>query len=173
MNESAIQLPIINIAEDLVGNCVEHFTFGNNGKEAWFEGIVVCLKPDTDSELVIRYNCEEKLYSFAFSDYGDGLLRLLPLTSEFALGKKICQKFTEDKVDPEEINSWWETGLVVNVFIEDGIFKATVHFFEGDIESLDEEELDLIKPCEVLTYPILDDYLIYLKRQDFMKRIKL
>ena len=53
---------------------VQHLTFDYGGKEKWFPGVVVCQRPDSNTELVIRYDCEDKLYSFNFQTSGILLL---------------------------------------------------------------------------------------------------
>ena len=107
-------LPIVSCADELVGKRVEHFTFGYDGKEKWFEGVVICVKPDNDNELVIQYDCEKTFYSFEYSDFSDGLVGLLPLTVKFLKGKKVRQRFRNDQDHNEETNSWWEIGVIVD-----------------------------------------------------------
>jgi len=102
MKISQIQsLPDILSPLDLIGKRVEHFTFDQSGKQKWFDGLVVCLKPQSDNELVMRHSCEDKLYSLPFEDLNSGLLKLKPLTPIFLTGKKIRQKFEN------EINDVW------------------------------------------------------------------
>ena len=48
-------IPIITSMEELVGKKVEHFIFDYDGKERWCQGTVVSTKPETETELVIRY----------------------------------------------------------------------------------------------------------------------
>ena len=38
-------------------------------------------------------------------------------------------------------------------------FDVTVDFFDGDIDLENDDLLELVDPCEVLNYSILDDYL--------------
>ena len=67
-NEDALlNIPIVTSVDELVGKRVQHLTFDYDGKEKWFPGVVVCQNPGSDTELVIRYDCEHKLYSFNFS----------------------------------------------------------------------------------------------------------
>ena len=99
-------IPVVTCIDELIGKRVEHFTFDYNGKEKWYNGVVVCLKPDTASELVIRYDCEETLYSFDYSEFLDSLVRLVPIFPQYLLGKKIRQRFVSD----DETDMWWETG---------------------------------------------------------------
>ena len=86
----ADSLPIVLSVDELVGKRCEHFTFDFNGKKKWFVGTVVCLKPDNNFELVVRYDCEEEnFYSFSFADFEMGHVRLLPLVPRKLIGKKI------------------------------------------------------------------------------------
>ena len=41
-----------------------------------------CIKPNTESELVIRHDCEDTLYCFDFSDFENRLVKLV--------GDRIC-----------------------------------------------------------------------------------
>ena len=70
---------------------------------------MVCQKPDSDTELVIRYDCEDKLYSFDFSDF-KSVIKLTSVTPTDLLGKRIRQRFT----NIEENNFWWEQGIVIS-----------------------------------------------------------
>ena len=66
-NEYALSnIPIVTSVDELEKKRVQHLTFDYGGKEKWFPGVVVCQKPDSNSELVICYDCEDKLYSFNF-----------------------------------------------------------------------------------------------------------
>jgi len=113
---------------------------------------LVGLKPQSDNELVMRYSCEDKLYSLPFDDLNSGLLKLKTLTPNYLTGKKIRQKF-----ENEMTGVWWETGLIVDSFIENESLSCTVNFYDFD-SNLD-LELDDVEPYEVLTYSILEDYL--------------
>ena len=73
-------------------------------------GIVVCQKPNSDTDLVIRYNCEDRLYSFKLSDLQNSAVKLLPVTQADFIGKRIRQRFTND----EENDTWWEQGIVIS-----------------------------------------------------------
>ena len=137
--------PVITSAGDLVGKRVRHFTFGYDGKSIWHPGIVVCMKPGNERELVIRYDCEDKLYTFPFSDFQDNLVKLVPLKSTFLVGKKIRQCSFSDN---DESDSWWEAGIVVG--ISENELECTVNFLNCDDEGQD---------LDVLTYPFRDDYL--------------
>ena len=73
-------------------------------------GIVVCQKPNSDTELVIHYNYEDRLYSFKLSDLQNSAVKLLHVTQADFIGKRIRQRFTND----EENDIWWEQGIVIN-----------------------------------------------------------
>ena len=144
-------LPDISSPSDLIGKRVEHFTFDSSGKQKWYDGWVVCLKPSDDSELVMRYSCEDKLYSLPFEDFNFGLLKLKPLTADFLTGKKIRQKFENALT-----GVWWETGLIIDSSFDKESLNCTVNFYDYD-SNLD--EVDDIEPYEMLSYAILEDYL--------------
>ena len=71
---------------------------------------MVCWKPDSDTELVIRYDCEYKLYSFNFSDFKNFVVKLTSVTPTDLLGKRIRQIFT----NIEEKYFWVEQGIVLS-----------------------------------------------------------
>ena len=85
---------------------VEHLTFDYEGKEKWYKGTVICIKPNTWSELVIIYDCEDTLYCFHYSDFENEFVKLLYLSPPDFLNKKIKQKFIA-----AESENWWEIGL--------------------------------------------------------------
>ena len=73
-------------------------------------GIVVCQKPNSDTELIIRWKYEDRLYCFKFSDLQYSAIKLLPVTQADFIGKRIRQRFTND----EENDIWWEQGIVIS-----------------------------------------------------------
>ena len=93
--DALLDIPIVTSVDELVGKRVQHLTFDYDGKEKWFPGVVVCQKPDSDTELVIRYDCEDKLYSFNFSDFKNSVVKLTSVTPTDPLGKPIRQKLKE------------------------------------------------------------------------------
>ena len=64
-----LNVPIVTSVEELVGKKVQHLAFDYDGAENFFPGVGVCQKPNSDTELVIRYDCEDRLHSFNFSDF--------------------------------------------------------------------------------------------------------
>ena len=87
--------------DELLGKRV-HLTFDYDGKKKWFPGAAVCQKPNSDTELVIRYDCEDKLYSFNFSDFKNSVVKLILVKLTDFLGKRIRQRFTNI-----EENDFW------------------------------------------------------------------
>ena len=63
---------------------------------------MVCQKPNSDTELVIRYDCEDRLYCFNFSDFQNSVVKLLPVAHADFVGKRIRKRFTND----EENDIW-------------------------------------------------------------------
>ena len=56
-NEDALlNMPVVTSVDELVGKRVQRLTFDYDGKEKCFPGVRVCQKPDSDTELVIRYD---------------------------------------------------------------------------------------------------------------------
>ena len=105
-----MNVPIVTSVEEFAGKKVQHLTFDYNGEEKFFPGVVVCHKPNSDTEFVIRYDCEDRLYSFNFSfnfffsDFQNSIVKFLPLANADFIGKWIRQRFTND----EENEDWWE-----------------------------------------------------------------
>ena len=56
-----LNVPIVTSVEELVGKKVQHLTFDYDGEEKIFPGVVVCQKSNSDTELVICYDCEDRL----------------------------------------------------------------------------------------------------------------
>ena len=90
--------------DELLGKRL-HLTFDYDGKKKWFPGVAVCQKPDSDTELVIRYDSEDKLYSFNFSDFKNSVIKLTSVTRTDILGKGIKQRLT----NIEKNDFWWES----------------------------------------------------------------
>ena len=82
-----LNVPIVTSVEEFVRKKAQHFTFDYDGEETFFPGVVVCQKPNSDTELVIRYDCEYRLYSFNFSDFQNSIVKLLPVTHADFIGK--------------------------------------------------------------------------------------
>ena len=146
-----LNAPIVTSVEELVGKKVQHLTFDYDGEEKIFPGVVVCQKPNSDTELVICYDCEDILYFFNFSDFQNSVVKLLPVTHADFIGKRIRQRFTND----EENDIWWEQGIVTSKDLSNSS-DFIVNFFDN--EDYDESESSL-NVYEVLALPLLDDYL--------------
>ena len=99
--DTLLNTPTVTSVDELVGKRVQHLTLIMMAKKKWFPGVVVCQKPDSDTELVIRYDCEDKLYSFDFSDF-KSVIKLTSVTLTDLLGKRIRQRFTNI-----EENDFW------------------------------------------------------------------
>ena len=81
--DSELNVLIVTSVEELVGKKVQHVTFDYNGEEKFFPGVVVCQKPNSDTELVIRYDCEDRLYSFNFPDFQNSIVKTSCHTCRF------------------------------------------------------------------------------------------
>ena len=78
----------------------------------WSDCSQIWLKPNSDTELVIRYDCKDRLYSFNFSDFQSSVVNLLPLIHADFIDKRIRQRFT----NAEENDIWWEQGIVISKY---------------------------------------------------------
>ena len=55
---------------------------------------------------ILRYNGYDALYLFEYHEFKDGDVKLIPVSVEDFLGKKISERF-EDEVQK---HSWWDLG---------------------------------------------------------------
>ena len=146
-----VELPKVTCKEDLIGKRVSHLTTDEKNKPKWFNGTVLCQKPGSNSELVIRYDGYKTLYSFDFSELSNGLLELIAVEPEYALGKIIQQKFC----DEDEVDSWWEQGRIIA--IKDGFY--TINYFTADVDDIDMENDTELDVYETLVIPLDVDYM--------------
>ena len=152
------RLPTIVVPVDLVGKCVTHHCFDNDESELdWFEGIVVGINEmnSNDPDLYIRYNGYDSVYLFSYHEFKDGNVKLLPVTVQDFLGKKISQRFE----DEAQKHSWWENGKVISVVNDND--KINPEFvIEFDCQpGLDDEDDEPSVECEVCTFNLFEDYL--------------
>ena len=148
--DSELNVFIVTSVERLVEKKVQHLPLDYNGEEKFFPGVVVCQKPNSYTELVIRYDCEDRLYSFNLSDFQNSIVNLLPVTTADFIGKRVRQRFTND----EENDIWWEQGIVISKDLSNSS-DFIVNFFDN--ENYDESESSL-NIYEVLALPLLEDY---------------
>ena len=130
-------LPEVKTIHDLVGKRVSHLSTDDNGKPEWFNGTVLCVKPDSNfTELVIRYDGYQTLYSFDFSEYSENLLKLISLEPEHVVGKCIMHKFT----DENELDEWFENGKIIS--FNPVTSNYTVNYFDVDDDVHFEDDYD-------------------------------
>ena len=147
------RLPDIKNSSEMVGKRVCHLC-DENGKAKWFNGTVICCKPGTVSEMVIRYDGYPTLYSFEFSEFSEKLLKLIPLDPDFIVGKFIMHKFC----DENELDEWFENGKIISYNPATALY--TINYFDLDGEGellLDEDEQDL-SVYETLVIDLEEDY---------------
>ena len=97
---------------------------------------MVCQKPNSDTELVIRYDSGDRLYFFNFYDFQNSVVKLLPVTHADFICKRIRQRFTND----EENDIWWEQGIVISKDSSNSSDFIVIFF---DNEGHDESESSL------------------------------
>ena len=146
------KIPVVKNVTELIGKYVSHLTLDEKGNSRWYCGTVVCCKPNTDSEMIIRYDNDPTLYSFDFDEYADGLLTILPLDPEFSVGKCISQKF----YDEEEVDEWWENGKIISFDPATELYTINYFHVEGDHELDIDEVVDVY---ETMVIAIEEDYL--------------
>ena len=101
---------------------------------------MACQKPNSNTELVFRYECEDRLYSFNFSDFQSSIVKLLPVTHADFIGKRIRQRFTDD----EENDIWWEQGIVISKDLSNSS-DFIVIFFDNEDYGESESSLNVTK----------------------------
>ena len=111
----------------------------------------MCQKPDSDTDLVIRYDCEDKLYSFNFSDFKNSFPKFNSVTRTDLLDKRIRQRFA----NIEENDFWWEQGIAISKDLNNSS-GFIVNFFDNDQYAESDSSLNIY---EVLVLPLIDDYL--------------
>ena len=135
--KNVMSLPEVKSIHDLVGKRVSHLSTDDNGKPEWFNGTVICVKPDSNfTELVIRYDGYQTLYSFDFSEYSENLLKLIPLEPEHVVGKCIMHKFT----DENESDEWFENGKIIS--FNPVTANYTINYFDVDEDIHFEDDYD-------------------------------
>ena len=137
--------------DEFVGKRVQHLPLDYDGKERWFLGVLVRRKPDSDTELVIHYDSEDKLILLIFQASRILLLNWLQPHQQIFLGKRIRQRFT----NIEENDFWWEQRIVISQDLNNS-WNFIVNFFDND--EYDERDSSL-NIYEVLVLPLIDDYL--------------
>ena len=89
----------------------------NNDTLDWVEGVVVDINETNNNnpDLYIRYDGYDSLYLFSYHEFKDGDVKLIPVSVEDFLGKRMAQRFE----DEAQKHSWWENGRVINMIICD------------------------------------------------------
>lgn len=105
-----LNIPIVTSVDKLVAKRVQYLTSDYDGKEKWFQGVVVFQEPDSDTNLVICCDCEDTFYSLNFSDFENFGVKLASSTLINALDKLIRQRFT----NIEEYDLCWEQIIVIS-----------------------------------------------------------
>ncbi|CAB3978958.1 Hypothetical predicted protein [Paramuricea clavata] len=150
-------IPTIVVPVDLVGKCVSHHCLDEDELD-WFEGVVVGINKinSQDPELYIRYDGYDSEYLFPYHEFKDGEVKLIPVSVEDFLGKKISQRFE----DESQKHSWWENGRVIEIV--DGSDENNPEFvieFDCQPELDYEDEDEAVNECEVCTFNLFEDYL--------------
>ena len=141
-------IPEVSSPEELIGKRVAHFTAEGNKKGKWYEGVVVCRKPNSESELVIKYDGDDTFYSFDYSEFVEHeLVQLVEIEPGWAMGRLISQRFeTEDGT-----SSWWEMGRVLSY--KDGIYD--VEYYDNEQNQAEEDNYIV---CDTLNIELDTDY---------------
>ena len=112
---------------------------------------MVCQKLNSDTELVVCYDCKDRLYSFNISDFQNFVVQFLTVTSADFIAKLIRQTFTID----QENDNWWEQEIVISKDLSN-YSDFIVNFFDNEDHDESESSLNVY---EVLALLLLDDYL--------------
>ena len=142
---------------DLVGKRFSHHCFENDDAD-WFEGVVMDISEtnNQDPDLYIRYDGYDSLYIFSYHDFRDGNVKLIQVSEEDFLGKKIPQRFE----DEAQNHSWWENGRVVLQIVEGSDDSNPEFVIEFDSQpELDDTEDKASTESEVCIFNLFEDYL--------------
>ena len=88
---------------------------------------------------------------FTHNDWENRTVKLMNLTVEDFLGKRISQRFE----DVNHESSWWENGRVLNATNT----KEMEFVVEFDGQTSDELSDDIPVECELYTFNLLEEYL--------------
>ena len=106
-------------------------------------------KTDPDATFVIRYDCEDKLHSFKFSDFENSVVKLTYITATDILVRQAKERF----INIEEKNFWRGQGIVISQDLNS--FSNFIHnFFDNDECDGNESSLNT---WEILVLPFVDD----------------
>ena len=118
-------------------------------KENGSETLRDVKKTDPDATFVIRYDCEDKLYSFKFSDFENSVVKLTYITATDILVRQAKERF----INIEEKNFWRGQGIVISQDLNS--FSNFIHnFFDNDECDGNESSLNT---WEILVLPFVDD----------------
>ena len=151
-------IPTIVVPVDLVGKRVSHHCLDNNDALDWFEGVVVDINEtnNNDPDLYIIYDGYGSLYLFSYHEFKDGDVKLIPVSIEDFLGKRVSQRFE----DEAQKHSWWENGRVISMIDDsDELNPEFVIEFDCVTELDHEDEDESAIECEVCTFNLFEDYL--------------
>ena len=141
-------LPQVESPDELVGKRVAHFTADGDKKGRWYEGVVVCLKPNSDTELVIKYDGDEQFYACDYSEFAEHeLLQVIEIQPEWALGRMISQRFETESGD----ESWWERGRILSH--KDGNY--TVEYYDNENNQIEDDDYIV---CDTITLELDTEY---------------
>ena len=77
---------------------------------------MACLKPDSDTELVIPYDCEDKFCSFNVSEFENSVVKLISITRIDTLGRRVRQELQSLMKIILEINRESSNAKILTVF---------------------------------------------------------
>ena len=125
-----IHIQFVTSVDDIVGKRVKHLT-------------------SSKKSFVIRYDCEDKLYSFKFSDFENSVVKLTYITATDILVRQAKERF----INIEEKNFWRGQGIVISQDLNS--FSNFIHnFFDDDECDGNESSLNT---WEILVLPFVDD----------------
>ena len=156
--EQPDRIPTVVTPEDLVGKKTTHYCVGEDQEMDWFEGTVVGMHGGNgkNPDFLIRYAGFEELFLFSYCEFEEGNVKLVPLTAEDLVGKRISQRFEDEK----HRQSWRESGKVLS--ISHGSDKENPEFivefdYEVDADEGSDSEEDICTDSEVCSFNLFED----------------
>jgi hypothetical protein len=134
--------------EDLIGKRVQHLLDEPDGSTKWYCGIVTGLKVRRGKYMYsLVYDGESETYNFPLlDDMENGELRIVPLDSEFIVGRRVDHRFRRED-DGEVI---WYTGKVSSYDVATNLCTIIYDYeidddddcIDDDDDCIDEDEDD-------------------------------
>lgn len=107
------------------------------------------------TDFLIKYVGFDEFYIFSYHEFEEGKIELVALTAEDLVGKRISQRFEDER----HKQCWWENGKVLSVVADST--KENPEFiveFDFEIDEENDEEDDICIDREICSFNLFEDY---------------